>query len=250
MARPDKKNASKSEPKVDVLVLGEHPATYFCAALLRATAKLYVLHATIPQEKPVERICLLNPEIFRLHKLLEPLKRKLKLTPIYGMQFLGADASTRSEHRSKSIIAYTISYKEFRAALQRIASDEGVELATPKQVQVIRLDERGLEVIIGRGVLLPKVLVLGGIVPEPQQKMLGLPEGWGPDVVHRYTFLRLKGSKWTPAGNRPTVSMSLDMGKSLYWAWMLPYDGGVQLAVEQPIESLAQIRSEDLLRQW
>src|SRR5260370_42387274 len=102
MARNVAKSGDKSDPKVDVLVLGEHPATYLCAALLRAISKLHVVHATIPNEKPVERACLLNPAVFALHKLLEPLKRKLDLTALYGVQFLGDDPAVRSEHRSKS----------------------------------------------------------------------------------------------------------------------------------------------------
>src|SRR5438067_2510658 len=87
---------SKSEQNVDVLVLGEHPATYLCATLLRVGTNLRVLHATLPDEKPVDRTCLLNPAFFLLHKLLEPLKRKLDLTAIYGAQFLADDPATHS----------------------------------------------------------------------------------------------------------------------------------------------------------
>src|SRR5258706_4833226 len=116
MARNEGKTASKTESKVDVLVLGEHPCTYFCAALLRVTMNLRVVHATIPDERPTERTCLLNPAIFALHRLLEPLKRKLEMTAIYGAQFLGDDPAIRSEHRCKSTPAFTISYKEGRTA--------------------------------------------------------------------------------------------------------------------------------------
>ncbi|MCU1274977.1 MAG: hypothetical protein JWO48_2408 [Bryobacterales bacterium] len=250
MARNEGKTASKTESKVDVLVLGEHPCTYFCAALLRVTMNLRVVHATVPDERPVERTCLLNPALFALHKLLEPLKRKLEMTAIYGAQFLGDDPAIRSEHRCKSTLAFTISYKEARTAFQRVATDAGVEMVTPKQLQFMRLDEQGLEVVIGRATVRPRVLVLGGILPEPQQKMLGLPENWGPDVVRRYTFLRLKGNKWADVGTRPTIPMSLDLGKNLFWAWLLPFNGGAQLAVEQPLESVGTISSADLLRQW
>ena len=228
MAKTQSKSASKSEPKIDVLVLGEHPATYFCAALLRNVAKLRVLHATIPDEKPVERACLLNPAFFSLHKMLEPLKRKLDLTAIYGMQFLADDPATRSEHRSRSTIAYTAGYKDLRNGVMKVAAGEGVEFVTPKHVRILRLDEHGLEVMIGKAMVRPRVLVLGGCLAVEQQKMLGLPDAWGPEVVRRYTFLRLKGSKWADLGSRPIVPMSLDLGRKLYWAWVLPYVGGVQ----------------------
>src|SRR5258708_3246301 len=141
MARTNGKSTSKSDAKVDVLVLGEHPCTYLCAALLSVIAKLRVLHATIPDEHPIERECLLNPAFFAMHKLLEPLKRKLEMTAIYGAQFLGDDSATRSEHRSKSTLAFTVSYKEFRTACQRVAAHEGVEMVTPKKLQTVRLDD-------------------------------------------------------------------------------------------------------------
>jgi flavin-dependent dehydrogenase len=250
------KTDSKTDARrrLDVLVLGEHPCSYLTAALLvggaGASGKLRVLHATIPQEKPIDRTCLLNPAVFSLHKLLEPVKRKLDLTPIYGVQFLADEPPTRSEHRAKSIHAYTVGYKDIRAAVMKMAADEGVELAAPRHVQIHRLDEQGLEVTVGRTVLQPRALILGGALSEAQQKLLGLPESWGPDIVRRYTFLRLRGAKWADLGSRPTIPMSLDLGKNLYWAWLLPFEGGVQLAVEQPIESMGRLRSDDLLRHW
>ncbi len=246
MAKP----APKSEPQLDILVLGEHPASYLCAAILRAGTKLRVLHSTIPQEVPVDRVCLLNPALFSLHKLLEPIKRKLDLTALYGLQFLADEADTASDYHSKSTVAYTVQYKDLRTALAKVAADEGVQCLHPKHLQIHRLDEHGIDVTIGKSTLRPTVLVLGGELPIPQQKLLGLPDAWGPDVVHRYTFLRLKNPKWVTLGSRPCAPMSLDLGHHLLWAWMLPYEGGVQLAVTQPVETLAQFRSHDLLRHW
>src|SRR3954470_24293530 len=102
MAKSDSKTEHKTDPKLDVLVLGEHPATYLCAALLRFNTKLRVLHATIPEERSVDRTCLLNPAFFSVHKLLEPIKRKLELCALYGVQFLADEADTASEHRAKA----------------------------------------------------------------------------------------------------------------------------------------------------
>ena len=73
---------------------------------------------------------------FALSAVVQAVVRKSTI-----VQFLGDDPPTRSEHRSKSILAFAISYKNFRTALQRIAADEGVETATPKQLQFVRLDE-------------------------------------------------------------------------------------------------------------
>jgi flavin-dependent dehydrogenase len=46
------------------------------------------------------------------------------------------------------------------------------------------------------------------------------------------------------------MPMSLDVRRELTWAWMLPFNGGVQLAVEQPIESLTSASGGELLRHW
>jgi flavin-dependent dehydrogenase len=254
MAKPDSKSPARSsmktETSVDVLVVGEHPASYLCAALLRVGTKLRIVHATVPEEKSVDRICLLNPEFFSMHKLLEPLKRKLDLTAIYGAQFLADEVTTRSEHRAKATMAYTVNYKDMRAAMMKVAAEEGVEFLSPKHLEILRLDEQGVDVSVGKGKLRAKVLVIGGILPENQQKLLGMPEGWGPDVVRRYSFLKLKASKWAEMGNRPLVQMSLDLDHQLYWAWLLLHQDCVQLAVEQPLETVNRLRSGDLMRKW
>lgn len=246
---------AKTEPPLDVLVLGEHPATFLAAALLRIKSKLRVLHATIPDEHVPGRLVLLNPRLFELHPLLDKLRRKLDLTAIYGLQFLADDPQTRSEHRSKSASGFVGDYNEVRAAMVKLAQDEHVELATPKVLQIHRLDERGLEVTVGRQHLRPRVLVLGGRLPSEQQRLLGLPEAWELGIVHRYTFAKFKGGNQIDLGNRPIVPMSLDLRRQLSWAWLLPHGQQIQLAVEQPLDasgnsSHTASSSADLLRHW
>ncbi|HZL33944.1 MAG TPA: hypothetical protein VFC78_01460 [Tepidisphaeraceae bacterium] len=240
----------KSEPQVDVLVLGEHPSAYLAAAVIAGTSKLRVVHTTIPDDIHLERLVLINPEFFKLHPLLEPLRRKLDLTAVYGLHFLSGNPEVCGEHRSKSTLAYVASYKAIRGALAKVAESAGVELATPKVLKIHRLDERGAEVTVGKMALRPKVLVLGGLLAEAQQKLLGLPEAWGADVVHRYTFLKLPGTKWADLGNRPVLPMCLNLREAFCWGWMLPGPKGVQLAVEQPVESLCKFRPAELLAQW
>jgi flavin-dependent dehydrogenase len=240
-------------PLLDVLVLGEHPAAYLTAALLKHKSKLNVLHATLPDERPPDRLVLINPELFDLHPLLHPLKRKLETTAVYGLQFLSSatDAATRSEHRAKSILSLVGHYKDVRTAFQKLATSEGVEFVNPKHVQVHRIDETGLDVTLGKARLHPRVLVLGGALAEPQQKLLGLPESWGRDVVHRYTFVMFKGGKQADLGAKPLVPMSLDLNGQLTWAWLLPHGAScIQLAVEQPIETLDRFKPAELLAHW
>jgi len=80
--------------------------------------------------------------------------------------------------------------------------------------------------------------------------MLGLPDAWENDVVHRYTFVRLSGTRWADLGSRPVMPMSLNLKDTFCWAWLLPGPKGMQLAVEQPAESLGKFRPADLLAHW
>jgi flavin-dependent dehydrogenase len=241
---------AKPEPQLDVLVLGEHPCAYFAAALIASNSKLRVLHTTIPEDLTNDRLVVINPEFFKLHPMLEPLRRKLEMTAVYGLQFFSADPAVRSEYRSKSALSYVASYKAVRAAVMKVAEAQGVELMTPKTLQIHRLDEHGAEVTVGKADVRPKVLVLGGLLPEAQQKMLGLPDAWGADVVHRYTFVKLAGAKCPDLGSRPVIPMSLNLKEMLCWGWLLPGPKAMQLAVEQPVESLGKIRPTELLAHW
>ncbi|HEY8667183.1 MAG TPA: hypothetical protein VIL86_10975 [Tepidisphaeraceae bacterium] len=241
---------AKSEPKLDVLVLGEHPAAYLAAALLRFKSKLAVTHATIPSEHVPDRLVVVNPEFFDLHPLVEGLRRKLELNPIYGARFLGNDPATASEFRSKAAVVSVGSYKDIRNAVMKVAEEQDVELLTPKVLHVHRLDEGGLDITLGKHEVRPKVIVLAGKLAADQERMLGMPEAWGPDIVHRYTFVKIKGSKGVELGNRPILPMSLDLNNMLTWAWLLAGKQYTQLAVEQPVESLGAVPAKTLLAGW
>jgi flavin-dependent dehydrogenase len=234
-------------------VLGEHPATYLVAALLRHKTKLRVVHTVIPGEAEADRLVVINPSFFTLHPLLEPLRRKLDTVAVYGLQFLSDDPEIRSEYRSKAALSYVASYKQVRSELVKVAEAQGVELETPKQpeqMQIHRLDESGVDVTVCRRQLRAKVLVLGGSLPERHRRLLGLPESWEPEVIHRYTFVKLSGAKWADLGARPVMPMSLNLREMLCWGWLLPGPKSVQLAVEQPVETLSRVRPAELLAHW
>ena len=241
---------AKSEPQLDVLVLGEHPAAYFAASLLRQNAKISVLHSTIPDEVQPDRLVVINPEFFKLHPLLEPLRRKLDVVSTYGLQFLSPEPPTQSEYRHKSAMAYVASYKAVRECLVSVAEAQKVEMIRPKSLVIHRLDEKGAEISTAKAMLRPKMLIVCGQLPEAQQKMLGLPESWGPDVVHRYSILKLQGTKWMDLGSRPVIPMCLNLQEMLAWGWALPGNRCVQLSVVQPVESLSRVRPNELMGQW
>ena len=247
------KTNSHPAPPPDALVVGEHPATYLAASLLRHKAKLRVLHSTIPGGPENDRLVIINPGFFTLHPLLEPLRRKLDMTAVYGLQFLSGDPEVQSEYRSKSALVYIAAYKQVRAELTKAADALGVELHNPKseeQFQIHRLDETGIDVTLGKAHVRPKVLILGGQLPERQRRLLGLPDSWEADIVHRYTYLKLPGTKWTDLGSRPVMPMSLNLREMLCWGWLLPGPKSVQLAVEQPVETLSRVPARELLAHW
>ncbi len=157
---------AKTHQNPDVLVLGEHPSAYVAAALLRHKSKLQVMHSIIPGEEfCADRLVLVNPELFELHEILKPLARKIDSKPIYGLQFLSDNGTTRSEHRSKSIMASVAVYRDMRDALKGMAQKQEVDLVSPRQMRIHRLDEGGIEVTIGNESLRPKALMVAGRLP-------------------------------------------------------------------------------------
>ena len=228
---------AKSKDLVDVLVLGEHPCAYLAADLLAAKPPLRVVHCTIPDERVADRLVLINPQLFALHKPLEKLRKKLSLTGICGLDLLADDGATRGEYRCKTPAALVGSYAQVRKALCQQARESGVKLLTPKSLAIRRVDEKGLEVAADAHVLHPSAILLAGTLPPDQARTLALPDAFSPDVMKRYSFVRLRGHRWYEPSAKPVACMSLDLGKSLTWAWMLPGDEEMQLAVEHAPEN-------------
>src|SRR5438445_5563858 len=88
---------AKQAPQIDVLVLGQHPCAYLAAELLHCKGGVNVAHATIPADNPPDRLVIVNPQLFALHKPLEKLRKKLELTAVWGAVFLGDTRETRGE---------------------------------------------------------------------------------------------------------------------------------------------------------
>lgn len=244
----------KSPPALDVLVLGDHPSAYLAAILLHAADKgrpTRVAHATLPDDHEADRLVVVNPAFFALHPSLDAVRRRLEMTGIYGLQFVSDDPAVRSEHRSKSVMGYVASCRAIRAEMARAAEAVGVETVAPRHLEIRRLDETGVDVIVNqKQALRPRALILAGRLPVGQQKMLGLPDSWGPEVVHRYTYVKLAGKKWAEFGGRPVAPMSLNVRDTLSWGWLLPGPKYAQIAVCQPAESLARVPPGQLLGHW
>jgi hypothetical protein len=248
------KEKSPPPPAIDALVLGEHPSAYLAALLLHAGDKgkgLRVVHATIPDQNEPDHLVLINPAFFALHPALESIRKRVEMVTLYGLQFISDDPAVRSEHRSKSAMAYVASSRAVRAEMARVAEQAGVECLTPKALEIRRVDETGLDVSCGKNVLRATSLVLGGLLPAAQRRVLGMPDAWGPDVVHRYTYVKLGGQKkWADVAARPVAPMSLNLMETLCWGWLLPGPKYCQIAVAQPVETLAKLPAATLLAHW
>jgi flavin-dependent dehydrogenase len=243
---------AKAAPQPDVLVLGNHPCAYFAAALLRhQAASLRVLHATIPGEQFIDRVVVINPELFGLHAILSALKRRLDLAPVYGLKFLSDDPQVSTTHVGRTIGAYVGSFAQVHSGMVKLATDAGVPLRTAKSIEIQHLDETGLDVAIDEQRVHAKLLLLAGELPALQRQMLGLPDAGDGPSLHRYTFLRLKGGKWHDSGgSKPVVPMSLDLNGTLNWGWLLPGPGQIQIAVAQSLDTIARNPPAGLLEHW
>ena len=241
----------KANAQPDVLVLGQHPCAYLAACMILDKPGITVAHATIPGDAPPDRLVILNPQLFALHKPLEKIKKKLELTPVYGAAFLSEDPQTRGEFRSKSAVAYIGCYSDVRKQLAALAKEAGAKCHAPKSLTVHHVNESGFEVGVDSHSVKPKAVLLSGTVSGEQGKMLGLPDDFQRDVMRRYSFVRLKGlERWTHPDPKPVLPMSLDLSGKLTWAWMLPGGDEVQLAVEQPLEDVDKNPPQKLIEKW
>lgn len=243
---------SHNEPPADVLVLGGHPAAYLTAALLRHKARLRIIHACIPDEELGDRLVFVNPALFSLHPLLEPLRKKIDLFAVHGLRFVADEPPTASEYRSKSPVGCIAALKDIRSAMEALADREGVELLRPRSIQFHRIDEKGMDVSLGSHQHRAAALVVAGRLSPQQERMLGIPDEWERGVVRRYCYVRLRAGKALELGTKPVIPMSLDLKGLLIWAWLLPGEQQIQLAVEQPLNGTAasQPRPAELLRHW
>jgi flavin-dependent dehydrogenase len=248
---------AKVAAQLDVLVLGQHPCAYVAADMLcNAKPPAHVAHATIPDETTPDRLVILNPQVFALHKPLEKARKKLATAAVWGTVFLADDGKTRGEWRTKSAtnpVALIADYTELRKAFASIAKESGVKLMTPKALEIRGVDEKGFDIAVDSAKVHPKAVLLAGVASGDNAKALALPEMFAADVMRRYSFLRLHGTKWapTPREEKPLLPMSLDIGGKLTWAWMLPGPGDqIQLAVEQPLEDVAKLPPAQLMKRW
>jgi len=240
---------TKAAASFDVLVLGEHPSAFLAAAILASGRKLRIAHSTIPTDLAPDRLVLLNPALFRLHPLLKSLPRHLDSRGIFGVQFLADDPPTRSEYRARSAVALVAWYRQVRDAIRDIAHKQGVQLHAPRTIQLHGIDETGADLTLGATPLRVRALILAGQLEPCHQRLLALSEAWDPGVLHRYSFVILRGPQ-PPGGIRPLMPMSLDLAATFAWAWLIPGAQDTQLAVLQNAAALRDHPPPQMLAHW
>ena len=242
-------NAKQAAP-VDVLILGDHPCAYLAGALLRQKSKLRIVQAALPCREPEDRLVTINPAMFDLDPLLVGLKKSLPTTAVYGLRFLSDSVDNSSEHRAKSVVSLVARYEDVCKEVAEATEAAGVEFLGNLPTDILRVDENGVQITVGKHAMHPRALIVAGHLPPEFKAMLGIPLSWGPDIVHRFTTVRCKAGKHFTGDGKVLMPMSLDLTGNLCWGWLLPGDGEFQLLVEQPLEKATSTSGIELLQHW
>ena len=232
------------------MVLGDHPCAYLAAALLRDKKPLGVVHVPLPHDRSPDRVVYVNPAVFKLHRLAEAARAAVPLTPVHGLEFHGDNPEDRSHHRATAPIGYCARLADVRGALRAVAVDHGVRLLDADHVRIAGVDDRGVVIEIGDETFAPAALIVAGNPTDAQRRVLGLPHGWGRDVLSTYAYAELPTDRLTTPDAGRTLHMSLDLGGTLAWAWMVAVGGVVHLAVQQPASAKGRPAPGDALGRW
>lgn len=238
------------EPKTDVLVVGDHPCAYLAVALLGLNSRIRVAHATVPGERLVDRLVLVNPAFFDIHPLVAPLRRRLRSHPIYGLDFIADDRGRVIGHHRRSCVALVCRLGDIRREMLRKAKATDAVFLDRGDLEIHGLDDSGIDLTIGATRLCARALIVAAELPPKPRRALGIHDEWERGVVHRYTWMELDACTLAGGGSRPNMPMSLDLKGLLRWAWAIPGWRSTLLAVEQPIDTIDREPPEKLLLHW
>lgn len=223
--------------ELDVLVIGTHASSALAAAAL-ARSGVRVARVMPPGEPAPRRPLVVNPALFSLDPLLEPLGPALPAQPVFGVRLLGDRAGVSSEWASEASqpLAIVVDSHDATAALATLASPKQVPTREARSLAVEVVDEQGVRVAIDGKSVIAKLAILSDPLDETSLRLLGVPREWERGTLRRYTFLDLGGRTGFQRGERPVLPMSLDLAGTLSWGWLLPTKNTVVAAVEQPVE--------------
>lgn len=245
-------------PRLDVLVLGAHPAAHLAAAVLATDQpELAVAHVVPPGETLPDRLLTLNPRLADLHPSLRAGAALGDLTAVAGLQFLSDQPGVRGEHVVAKPPAMLVGATSgLTRALAAAADGAGVNRHAAHDLRLVRVVDDGVAVAVdGQDLVARTVILASPSLPADQQRLLGISLTWEPGVLHRYTFQRFKppAGAIDPAASAAggVVPMSLDLAGTGAWAWLLRHaDGTAQVSVQQPLRTTRSHPPRHLLVHW
>lgn len=242
----------------DVLVLGDHPCTYVAVVLLRKAGVKRVRHLVIPTDTTPSRPVLVNPDVFEIDKTLVGWQKNVALSAVNGVHFLGNDVGTHNRHDAKEPIAFVARMDDLSDAIRPIAKEAGATLGRPASLKVLAADPAGVDLLVDGKPLRATAMIVGGELPLRDKQILGIFQSWDGDVQRRvgYTSLAKPRSRGGVAGKAlatgdagSVIPMSLDLGGTKQWAWMLTCPKGTTcLVVDGPAEGKCESAHRSLQR--
>ena len=144
-------------------------------ALLRQKSKLRIVQAALPCREPEDRLVTINPAMFDLDPLLVGLKKSLPTTAVYGLRFLSDSVDNSSEHRAKSVVSLVARYEDVCKEVAEATESAGVEFLGNLPTDILRVDENGVQITVGKHAMHPRALIVAGHLPTEFKAMLGMP---------------------------------------------------------------------------
>jgi hypothetical protein len=235
----------------DVIILGNHAATYLAGILLRQhSEKLRVLHVPLSYAHAPDRLVLINPDFFRLHPGLSSLQRKLDLTGVYGVCFLADDLQTHSEYRGKTAMSCVGKMSEITQALRQLAGQADVVLADECDPKIAPPDEAGVSLDAGNLRVRAKALLVGDRLDKASERTVALEPTWERDVLHLLSFSSIETLVPAKLGVKKILPLSLDLSGSLAWGYFIPSGENAQPFVLRPVDGPHRQQPTELLRHW
>jgi flavin-dependent dehydrogenase len=241
--------AKSATKPLDVLVVGRHPAAYLATLLLRQEPALAVAHAAGADAPAPDRLTLINARFFDLHPQLAALQPQIELSPVNGLRFVGDSPQLANESVSNAVAAYVGGFGQIREQMARLAAAAGVNCVTGG-VQVGVPNESAVPVQVGRQQLRPRLLLVCDGADDAMRKALGFVPNWDAGVLRHYSFVRIADAGPAKLIAPPVVPISLDLGGSMSWGWLLRGRGLAQLSILQTNEAARAVPPRQQLARW
>ncbi|MCS7034127.1 MAG: hypothetical protein NZ561_09045 [Phycisphaerae bacterium] len=235
---------------LDVLILGDHASAHLTAAALRHDhPRLSVARLALESEHSPDRLTMVNPRLFDLHRVLGSLRKAKAFAPTFGLSFLSDEPGVAGEFRSKQISSLVVSTRWFQQAVSRLAAESGVDQRHVKQLVIRGAGEDGVHLLADGQSILARVLICAMPLSDADRRTLNFPEAPEDPVSRNYQFARVPAPQTRGFSTRMTIPMCLDLGGTGAWAWALTCGKILELGVLQP-PGRATPAPSDVIAAW